>query len=71
MYSKNEGAYTSMAPVQARITSVRSIPSAYFISPSDSEVADSSVSSKDQLRTRVYSLFRDVVHVPLVLLLDL
>ena len=34
-------------------------------SPRESEAEDSSVSSKDQLRSRVYSLLREVAHVPL------
>jgi hypothetical protein len=34
-------------------------------SPRESEAGDSSVSSKDQLRTIVYSLLREVSHVPL------
>ena len=34
-------------------------------SPRESEADDSSVSSKDQLRARVYSLLREVAHVPL------
>ena len=34
-------------------------------SPRESEAEDPSVSSKDQLRVRVYSLLREVAHVPL------
>jgi hypothetical protein len=37
----------------------------------ESEAEDSSVSSKDQLRARVYSLLREVAHVLSLLLLDL
>ena len=43
----------------------KSVTSTDVGSPRESEAADSSVSSKDQLRSRVYSLLREVAHVPL------
>ena len=43
----------------------KSITSTDVGSPRESEAEDSSVSSKDQLRARVYSLLREVAHVPL------
>jgi hypothetical protein len=41
----------------------KSITSTDVGSPRESEAEDSSVSSKDQLRARVYSLLREVAHV--------
>ena len=43
----------------------KSVTSTDVGSPRESEADDSSVSSKDQLRARVYSLLREVAHVPL------
>ena len=43
----------------------KSVTSTDVGSPRESEAEDSSVSSKDQLRARVYSLLREVAHVPL------
>jgi hypothetical protein len=43
----------------------KSVTSTDVGSPRESEAEDSSVSSKNQLRTRVYSLLREVAHVPL------
>jgi hypothetical protein len=43
----------------------KSLTSTDVGSPRESEAEDSSVSSKDQLRARVYSLLREVAHVPL------
>jgi hypothetical protein len=48
-------------PLTGRTTSVTSTDVG---SPRESEAEDSSVSSKDQLRARVYSLLREVAHVP-------
>jgi hypothetical protein len=41
----------------------KSVTSTDVGSPRESEADDSSVSSKDQLRARVYSLLREVAHV--------
>ena len=51
-----------MVPLAGR---TKSVTSTDVDSPRESEAEDSSVSSKDQLRTRVYSLLREVAHVPL------
>ena len=49
----------------------KSVTSTDVGSPRESEAEDSSVSSKDQLRARVYSLLREVALCPCPLLLDL
>jgi hypothetical protein len=59
---------SSMARVSDKVLlagQTKSVTSTDVGSPRESEAEDSSVSSKDQLRARVYSLLREVAHVPL------
>jgi hypothetical protein len=65
---EHEDGESSMARVSDKVPlahRTKSITSTDVGSPRESEAEDSSVSSKDQLRSRVYSLLREVAHVPL------
>ena len=65
---EHEEGDSSMARVSDKVPlahRTKSITSTDVGSPRESEAEDSSVSSKDQLRARVYSLLREVAHVPL------
>ena len=65
---EHEEGESSMARVADKVPladQTKSVTSTDVGSPRESEAEDSSVSSKDQLRTRVYSLLREVAHVPL------
>lgn len=59
-----EGVDASVAHTQTSITSASSITSLDVKYPSESEVDDSSVSSKDQLRTRVYKILLMFHYLP-------
>lgn len=59
-----EGVDASVAHTQTSITSARLITSLDVNSPNESEVDDSSVSSKDQLRTRVYKILLMFHYLP-------
>jgi hypothetical protein len=68
MEGPHEEGESSMARVSDKVPlahRTKSITSTNVGSPRESEAEDSSVSSKDQLRARVYSLLREVAHVPL------
>ena len=65
---EHEEGESSMARVSDKVLlagQTKSITSTDVGSPRESEADDYSVSSKDQLRARVYSLLREVAHVPL------
>jgi hypothetical protein len=65
---EHEEGESSMARVSDKVPlagQTKSVTSTDVGSPRESEAEDSSVSSKDQLRARVYSLLREVAHVPL------
>jgi len=65
---EHEEGESSMARVADKVPlagQTKSVTSTDVGSPRESEAEDSSVSSKDQLRARVYSLLREVAHVPL------
>ena len=65
---EHEEGESSMARVSDKVPlagQIKSVTSTDVGSPRESEAEDSSVSSKDQLRARVYSLLREVAHVPL------
>jgi hypothetical protein len=65
---EHEEGESSMARVSDKVPlagQTKSVTSIDVGSPRESEAEDSSVSSKDQLRARVYSLLREVAHVPL------
>jgi hypothetical protein len=65
---EHEEGESSMARVADKVPlagHTKSVTSTDVGSPRESEAEDSSVSSKDQLRARVYSLLRGVAHVPL------
>jgi hypothetical protein len=65
---EHEVGESSMARVADKVSladQTKSVTSTDVGSPRESEAEDSSVSSKDQLRVRVHSRLKDVVHVPL------
>ena len=65
---EHEEGESSMARVADKVPlagHTKSVTSTDVGSPRESEAEDSSVSSNDQLRARVYSLLRGVAHVPL------
>ena len=65
---EHEEGESSMARVSDKVPlagQTKSVTSTDVGSPRESEAEDYSVSSKDQLRARVYSLLREVAHVPL------
>ena len=65
---EHQGGESSVARVADKAPlacQTKSVTSTDVGSPRESEPEDSSVSSKDQLRARVYSPLREVAHVPL------
>jgi hypothetical protein len=64
-HEEGESSMTRVADKVPLAGQTKSVTSTDVGSPRESEAEDSSVSSKNQLRTRVYSLLREVAHVPL------